>query len=356
MIISNPPLLAASTTQTPLPTHILYLIDTLQNFVFAHPWWLLGLPLLVPLFFLRGKLGTPTAITYSSLSILVSLGQKPKRFPGALSLALMIFALAAAFIAMARPQTRNEFKERKASGVDIILAIDISYSMQIVDFQLNRRRAQRITVAKAAAEDFIKQRPNDRIGIVAFSGRPYVTSPITLEHDFIIDKLRELHPGLVKEQGTAIGSAIAASATRLNDREAKSKIVVLVTDGSNNSGRLAPIEAAKHAATLGVKVYAIAIGTEDGRLTRGIQRHPQQEFDTGTLQEIARITGGEYYRVRDTGKLRDTFQTIDQLEKTEIKVHHIITTKELFLWPAAASLLLALAALTIQSLNPPTAP
>jgi len=310
----------------------------------------------VPLLFLRNKPGTPTAITYSSLSILVSLGHKPKRFPGKFSIALMVLALASAFIAMARPQRRNEFKERKASGIDIILAIDISYSMQIVDFQLDGRRVQRITVAKATAETFIKQRPNDRIGLVAFSGRPYITSPITLEHEWLIDQLRELRPGLVKEQGTAIGSAIAASTTRLIERESKSKIVVLVTDGSNNSGRLSPIEAAKHAATLGVKVYAIAIGTEEGRLTGNIQSHPQQEFDTKTLQEIARITGGEYFRVRDTAKLRDTFKTIDQLEKTKIKHHSVVTTHELFIWPATAALILALLAITIQSIKPPTAP
>ena len=332
------------------------MIDFVQQFTFAHPWWLLGLPLLVPLLFLRGKSGTPSALTYSSLSLLVSLGEKPNRFPGAFSFALIILALASAFIALARPQIRNEQTQRKASGVDIILALDISYSMQIVDFQLNNRRAQRITVAKATSEAFIKQRPNDRIGLVAFSGRPYVTSPITLEHDWLIDQLRELRPGLVKEQGTAIGSAIAASATRLHDRKSKSKVVVLVTDGSNNSGRIAPIEAAKRAADLGVKIYAIAIGTEGGRLTNGMQSHPQQEFDTKTLQEIASLTGGEYFRVRDTAKLRDTFESIDQLEKTEIKHHITTTTEEFFVWFAAASLVLTIIALTTQSLNPPSAP
>ena len=214
--------------------------DFLQQFTFAQPWWLLGLPLLTPLLFLRGKQGTPTSITYSSLSILLSLGKKPSRLPGAIAFSLMILALVCAFIAMARPQLRDEQSQHKASGVDIILAIDISYSMQIVDFILNNRRAQRITVAKDTAQSFIGQRPHDRIGLVAFAGRPYVTSPITLEHDWLIEKLRELRPGLVREQGTAIGSAIAASASRLHERESKSKVVVLVTDGSNNSGRIAP--------------------------------------------------------------------------------------------------------------------
>ncbi|MBT8036136.1 MAG: VWA domain-containing protein [Verrucomicrobiae bacterium] len=332
------------------------MISAFQQLTFADPWWLLGLLLLVPLLFLRGKPGTPTAITYSSLAILASLGQKPKRFPGALSFTLMILAIACAIIAMARPQIRNEHADRTASGVDIILAMDISYSMQIVDFRLGGRRAERITTAKATAETFIKQRPNDRIGIVAFSGRPYVTSPITLEHDWLIDQLRELRPGLVKEQGTAIGSAIAASATRLHKRKSKSKVVILVTDGSNNSGRIAPLEAAKHAAKLGIKIYAIAIGTEQGRLNNNIQTHPQQEFDTETLQEIARLTGGEYFRVRNTNTLRDTFSSIDQLEKTDIKQHRVVTTDELFPWLAAASLIFALTAITSPSIKAPPAP
>jgi len=330
--------------------------DFLQQFTFANPSWLWGLLALVPLLFIRGKSGTPTAITYSSLSILASLGAKPKRLPGFLTFSLMILAVAFALLAMARPQLRNVESESKASGVDIILAIDISYSMQIVDFVLNGRRAQRITVAKNTAEAFIKQRENDRIGIVAFSGRPYITSPITLEHDWLIDKLRELQPGLVKEQGTAIGSAIAASASRLHERESKSKVVVLVTDGSNNSGRIAPVEAAKQAAVLGIKVYAIAIGTEQGRLNNTIQAHPQQEFDTKTLQEIASITGGEYYRVRDTDKLRDTFNSIDQLEKTEIKQLNIVTIEELFPWFTSAACIFALLSLIIQAFKPSTAP
>lgn len=257
---------------------------------------------------------------------------------------------------MARPQWQNEYSERKASGVDIVLAMDISYSMEIVDFKINHRRVQRIDAAKVTAEKFIKIRPNDRIGIIAFSGRPYVTSPITLEHEWLTEQLRELQPGLVKEQGTAIGSAIAAATTRLNERKSKSKVVVLVTDGSNNCGRLSPIEAAKHAAKLGVKIYTIAIGTEGGRLNNMRQPHPQQEFDTKSLEEIARLTDAEYYRVRSTDKLRETFQSIDQLEKTDVKQHSVVTVTEYFPWCAAAALFFALLAITIQSLNPPPAP
>jgi len=326
-------------------------------FTFANPWWLLALPLLIPLFFLSRRLGSPSSITYSSLSILVGLGQKPKRFPGAISFALIILALACAILALARPQIHDHYANRKASGVDIILAIDISYSMEIADFKLDGHQVQRITVAKATSENFIRERPNDRIGIIAFSGRPYVTSPITLEHDWLIeDKLRELKPGLIQEQGTAIGSAIAEAATRLHGRDSKSKVIVLVTDGSNNSGPLSPKEAAKHAAQIGVKIYAIAIGTEEGRLYNGRQAHPQQEFDTETLEQIAKITKGEYFRVKSTDKLRETFQSIDQLEKTDIKQQSVVTSTEFFPWLAATALIFTLIALTIQAINPPPAP
>ncbi|MDC0087934.1 VWA domain-containing protein [Akkermansiaceae bacterium] len=334
------------------------MIDLLQSFTFANPWWLLGLLLLIPLFFLRGKLGSPAAITYSSLSILVALGEKPKRYFGALSLANIgfIIALALAFIALARPQIHNEFTDRNSSGIDIILAVDISYSMEISDFVINNRRAKRITAAKLAAQAFIDQRVNDRIGIIAFSGRPYVTSPITLEHEWLIEKLHELTPGMVEEQGTAIGSAIAASATRLNEREAKSKVIILVTDGANNSGKIAPLEAAKHAAKLGMKIYTIAIGTETGRLSSSFQAQPRQEFDTGALEEIAELSGGEFFRVKSTDSLVDTFSSIDQLEKTEVKQQTIIDIKELFHWFTAACLIFALLAIIAQATNPPAAP
>ncbi|MGJ8676520.1 MAG: VWA domain-containing protein [Akkermansiaceae bacterium] len=334
------------------------MIDFLNHFVFAYPWWLLALPLLLPLLFLRGKIGTPSAITYSSLSLLVSLGIKPRRFFGGISWSsiFLILGLAFAILALARPQIRNEFSERKASGIDIIVAMDISYSMEIDDFVINNRKAMRITTAKLAAEAFIDERTNDRIGIIAFSGRPYVTSPITLEHEWLIDKLRDLTPGMVKEDGTAIGSAIAAAATRLNNRDAKSKVVILITDGSNNSGRIAPLEAAKHAAKLGIKVYSIAIGTETGRVSRTLQLQPRQEFDTETLEEISKITGGEYFRVMSTDSLEDTFTSIDELEKTEIKQHTIVNIDELFPWFTSASLALILVALMANAFIPPPAP
>jgi Ca-activated chloride channel homolog len=150
-------------------------------------------------------------------------------------------------------------------------------------------------------DDFISRRPDDRIGLVAFAGRPRDASPITLDHKWLRGALGELRlndqfdRGTVKEQGTAIGSALAAAASRLDARDAKSKIILLITDGASNSGKISPIEAAELAKTLGIKIYTIAIGTEEGRVDRSIMRFPYQEFDIPTLKKIAEITGAEHY-------------------------------------------------------------
>ncbi|MBK1791261.1 vWA domain-containing protein [Persicirhabdus sediminis] len=328
----------------------------LDNFTFANPGWLLLLIPTICLIFIRGRKRTPETITFSSLSVLASLGQKPSRAAGGIRFPLMIFALIAAIIGLARPQWTNSYTERTASGIDIILAIDISKSMETVDFAVQGQRTTRMVVAKATAENFIEQRKDDRLGIVAFAGRPYVTSPITLDHEWLIGKLRELDPDLIGEQGTAIGSAIAASATRLDGREAKSKIIVLLTDGANNSGKLSPIEAAKLAKELDIKIYTVAIGSEKGRLSRDVQATPKQEFNPEVLQEIAKLTEAEYFHAKTTDDLVDTFATIDELEKTEIKTHTIVDVKELFPYYVGAAILLSLCSLLVQSLRPTPAP
>jgi len=156
----------------------------------------------------------------------------------------------------------------------------------------------------------------------------------------------------VKEQGTAIGSALAASATRLDSREAKSKVIVLITDGASNSGKISPVEAAEHAKTLGMKIYTVAIGTKEGRVSRNIQRFPRQEFDLPTLQKIAKLTGAEHYWAQNLDQLQNTFTTINNLEKTEVKSLTVIEDTELFPWFVGVSLLLALAAAGYLALNP----
>jgi Ca-activated chloride channel family protein len=331
-----------------------------QHFAFKDPAWILLLLLVLPLFFLRRRIGAAASIGFSSLSILGSVGQRTHQRPGALTAALLIFAIITAIFALARPQWRNEYVARTASGIDILIALDVSYSMEIPDFYPNddRRlpRKQRILVAKEVIRDFIDLRPDDRIGLVAFSGRPYAVSPITMDHDWLKLNLERIKLGEIKEQGTAIGSAIAASSTRLTKRDAKSKVVVLVTDGANNSGKLDPIEAAKLASELGIRIYTIAIGSEDGRVSNRRQSFPAQEFDETTLREIASLTNAEFFRCRDVASLRNTFDSINTLEKSESKTHTVVDADEWFLWFIGTSFVLAFLALSSIGLNPPPMP
>ena len=332
----------------------------LQHFVFADPQWLFLL-LLVPAFLLLSRRqGAESFVNFSSLSILSTVGRSPRFRPGAPTAALLSFAIIACTLALARPQWRDDYTSRTASGIDIIIALDVSYSMSIPDFFPNDDRRKppmrRIDAAKDVINDFIARRPDDRIGMVAFAGRPYAVSPITLDHEWLGMNLDRLKLGDINEQGTAIGSAVAASATRLTKRESKSKIVVLVTDGANNSGKLDPVEAAKLASTLGIRVYTVAIGTEGGRVSRGIQSFPQQEFDETTLREIARVTEAEFFRAKTTSSLEETFRSIDNLERTEIQSLTVVETDELFAWFAGAGALLAFVGLSLMGLNPPPVP
>jgi Ca-activated chloride channel family protein len=333
--------------------------EFLDHFRFNQPaWLLLTLPLLLALFLRRGR-GAEAAVTFPNLSILMSLGRQVRETAGGISLPLAAIALLFAIFAMARPVWRNEYQSRSASGIDIMIALDVSLSMDIDDFVDEGQRAKRIDVAKAVVDDFISRRPDDRMGLVAFAGRPRDASPITLDHKWLRRALNELRlndqfeRGTVKEQGTAIGSALAAAASRLDARDAKSKIILLITDGASNSGKISPVEAAEHAKTLGVKIYTIAIGTKEGRVDRSIMRFPYQEFDIPTLKKIASLTGGEHYWAQNLKSLRETFTTINQLEKTEARSLTIIDDRELFPWFVIPSLVASLACATRLAFNPP---
>ncbi|OYV03019.1 MAG: hypothetical protein CFE26_21560, partial [Verrucomicrobiales bacterium VVV1] len=182
----------------------------------------------------------------------------------------------------------------------------------------------------------------------------YKVSPITLDHQWLLKGLEEVELGVtVKEQGTAIGSALAASALRLDSREAKSKIIVLITDGASNSGKISPIEAAENAKELGIKIYTVAIGTTEGRVSGNIQRFPRQEFDLPTLKKIAELTGAEHFWAQSLQQLKDNFQTIDNLEKTDAKSLTVIDDTELYAWFVGAAALAGLIAAIIVAMNPP---
>ncbi len=333
--------------------------DLITHFRFAQPgWFFLLLPALLLLALRRGK-GSASAVVFPNLGVLVSLGKRVRQVSWNFGLPLAFLTLFLAILTLARPVWRNQFQNRSASGIDIMIAFDVSRSMEIDDFVDQGMRAERIDVAKKVVDNFITRRPDDRIGLVAFAGRPRDASPITLDHQWLRNSLNELrlndgqNRGTVQDQGTAIGSALAAASTRLEDRDARSKIIVLITDGASNSGKISPIEAAENAKILGIKIYAVAIGTEEGRVDTSVMQFPYQEFDLPTLKKIADLTGGEQYHAKDLAALKTTFATIDRLEKTDAKSLTTIEDTELFPWFVATTLLTALAAAGYMALNPP---
>jgi len=333
-----------------------------QHFRFAQPGWLLLLVPALMLIVLRRGRGAAAAVTFPNLSILVSLGSRVRQSAWHFGVPLAFAALVAAILTLARPVWRNQFQSRSASGIDIVIACDISLSMVIDDFILSGRPISRITAAKRVLDDFVTRRPDDRIGLVAFAGRPVSACPLTLDHDWLrksLDDLRlndQFNIGTVEETGTAIGSALAVAALRLDVRQSKSKIIVLITDGASNSGKISPLEAAAQAKTLGIKIYTVAIGTEEGRVPGSIQAFPRQEFDRPTLMKIAADTGGEHYWAQHLSELETTFRTIDTLEKTKVKTHSVIEDDELFPWFLAVAVLASLAAAVVLSLNPAPSP
>ena len=311
---------------------------TLFGVTIAHPWVLLLLLLVPVIAFLRGRFGGTAGVTFSSTESLVRLGMRRRSRAGALLAALSYLALASFIAALARPQLGSEITRVQASGVDIMLLLDVSRSMLAEDFSIGASRASRIEVVKKVTEQFIRKRPNDRIGIIAFAGRPYLVSPLTLDHDWLIQNLDRIQIGLV-EDGTAIGSAIASGANRLKDKEAKTKLIVLLTDGDNNAGKVMPLTAAEAAKALGIRIYTIGAGTQGEApfpftdpFGRMVYRNVPVEFKEDTIRDIAKIANGIAYRATDTKSLEKIFGEIDKLEKSKVEVEKIAQYRDLFPW------------------------
>lgn len=303
---------------------------------FAHPWLLLlllGIPVLA---WLRGKRGQQAAFLYSSTLLVKGVVGIRRSAAGMILPHLRWLALALCIIGLARPQKYEGETQVKASGIDIVVAVDLSRSMAAEDFEIDNIRVNRLEIAKDVVRQFIERRVSDRIGLVAFSGRAYIASPMTLDHAFLQENLARLSMNTI-EDGTAIGSGLSASLNRLRDLNSKSKIVILMTDGQNNSGKIPPLTAAEAAAALGVKVYTIGVGTRGTAPwpyvdVFGRKQYSQVEvnIDEETLTEIADRTGGKYFRADDTGALVRIYDEIDQLEKTDIEVTQFKYFTELF--------------------------
>jgi Ca-activated chloride channel family protein len=317
-----------------------------ESFEFGSPWFLLLLVLPPILLWLRGRPGNAPAILFSSLEALRPLGRRRRASTGAWWAGMTALAMALWIIAIARPRMGQSFQRIQASGIDIVLALDVSRSMLAEDFTIGSERANRLQAVQQITQKFIENRPADRIGIVAFAGKPYLVSPLTLDHDWLLQNLERIRIGLV-EDGTAIGSAIASATNRLKERDSKSRILVLLTDGDNNAGKITPATAAEAAKTLGIKIYTICAGSRGfapipvpDMFGRTVYRNIKVEVDEGTLKQVAAIGGGQFFRAEDSASLNSIFKQIDQLEKTTIELDRYMQYRELYLWPAAAGCLL----------------
>lgn len=317
---------------------------------FANPEFLWLLALLPLWWFLRGRRGGAPAVQYSSTAIAREAARATRsRWLGLLPIARVLSA-ALAVLALARPQISHAESRIQASGVDVLLGVDVSSSMEALDMQLDGHPTSRLEAVKRVVAEFIQARPNDRIGLVAFAGGPYLVSPLTLDHDWLLRNLERLETGLV-EDGTAIGSALASGADRLSDdadAETDSRVLVLLTDGVNNAGEIQPSLAADAAAAMGVRVYTVGVGSEgeaqipvrdeNGRVRMVTA---DVEVDEETLRDIADTTGGAFFRATDTETLAQVYAEIDRMEPTERSIERFETHEErfaLFLLPALALL------------------
>jgi Ca-activated chloride channel family protein len=322
---------------------------------FAHPWFLLLLLLLPALAWLKGKRGQPPAFLYSSVQLVRAVLNVSRSRSGAFLTALRWIALAALVVALAQPRWTKSQTQLKASGIDIAVAIDLSGSMASEDFEVPGGRLSRIEMAKTVLKKFIDKRPSDRIGLVAFATDAYIAAPLTLDHDFLMQNLDRLDLDTIDGSHTAIGSGLGTAINRLRSLKSKSKIVILMTDGQNNSGKLAPLTVAEAAQALGVKVYTIGIGmrgqapmpVRDVFGRKAYQMVPV-DVDEDTLGKIADMTGGKYYRADNTERFQQIYAEIDKLEKSEAVVKKYTQFDELFRWFILAGVTLLLTELLLK--------
>lgn len=304
----------------------------MNNITFANPEYFFLLLLIPLLLFWQWwkqrqrflELRVPTTSVFQKMPI--TWRQRLRHLPTV----LRVLALLLLTIALARPQSTSEGERVTTEGIDIVLVMDISGSMLAEDFRPNR-----IEAAKSVAQEFIDGRPNDRIGLVVFAGESFTQCPLTIDHDVLQNLLQEIKSGMI-EDGTAIGMGLATSVSRLKDSNAKSRVVILLTDGVNNRGFIDPLTAAGIAQEFGIRVYTIGVGTVGMapypvRTPFGIQyQNVPVEIDEELLQNIADMTGGKYFRATDNRKLRAIYNEIDRLEKTKIEVTQFRRYKEEF--------------------------
>ncbi|QBG46000.1 VWA domain-containing protein [Verrucomicrobia bacterium S94] len=304
----------------------------------AHPYFLLLLLVIPFLLWLRFYMVRKRSMQFSSGAALKSLPKSWRVRVQPVIPLLYTLGLVCLIVALARPQRGLEDSRVRTEAVDIILLMDLSGSMDTRDFQKFGQRMSRLEASKEVITRFLENRPNDRIGMVAFATLPYAVAPLTLDHGWLIQRMEGLNTKMLDGNRTAIGDGIASAVNRLRDSEAKSKVIILLTDGANNAGTLSPENAASAAEALGIKIYTIGAG--GARTGFFMQR---QEVDEATLKKISKTTGAKFYRAKDLETLEAVYAEIDQLEKTEIEVERFTRFEEKsFGWLVAGMVFLAL--------------
>ncbi len=317
----------------------------MNNITFGHPWMLLGLilvPLLIGWWMWRYR-KQEAALQHSSTSFLKGVKKTMRQRLRWLPYACRVVAVAAVVVALARPQSRLSREEMTVEGIDIVLAVDLSGSMLAEDFRPNRLEA-----AKSVAENFIKGRKSDRIGLVVFAGESFTQVPLTVDHQVLLKQLKSLKSGTMRD-GTALGDGLATAINRIKDSEAKSKVIILMTDGVNNQGSVDPQSAAEIAAMYNIRLYTIGIGTRGkapypfrDELGRVHYQNVDVEIDEALMKEMAGATKeGQYFRATNKGALEEIFEKIDKMEKSKIDVTQYAQTKDEFskwLWLALIAL------------------
>jgi Ca-activated chloride channel family protein len=323
---------------------------------FAHPYLLLLWLLLPLLAWLKGRRGSPPAFLYSSVRLVEGLTRSRRSRTGAFLMSWRWLVLALFIMALAQPRLTRSQTTVKASGIDILVALDMSGSMVSEDFVVDGKRVNRFNMARSVLEGFIDQRPDDRIGLVVFATQAFIATPLTLDHDFLREDLDRLEIGAINPNATAIGDGLSTALNQLRAVPAKSKIVILMTDGENNSGKVDPLTAAQAAQALGVKVYTIGV-SKNGMAPMPVGKNPYTgetvyqmepvDVDETTLKQIAQITGGQYHRADNAERFQQIYAEIDKLEKTEAVVNKFTQYEELFPWMVATGLVLLLAEMVL---------
>jgi Ca-activated chloride channel family protein len=314
--------------------------------VSLHDPWALLLLGLIPLALRLGRRQSPPTVRYPVLGALRAVGSGRRTHWQWLLPALRAAALILLVLALARPQLGKASTKITTEGIDIMLAVDVSGSMRAEDFTVGAQRVNRLEAVKSVVREFLSHRPGDRVGLVLFGARPYTQAPLTLDHGWLMQNLERAQIGMI-EDGTAVGSALATAVNRLEASDSKSKIVILLTDGQSNAGKVPPLTAAETAKTLGYRVYTIGAGT------RGLAPYPQVDafgrkiyanmpvdIDEDTLRRIADTTGGRYFRATDTPSLQQIYDEIDRLERSPYEGLQYLEYDELYVWLAVPALLL----------------